>query len=142
MKQSENVLKENDSACTYGVRSILKELAYARGKHQNFADILTNDTDRKFVKNALMLYRKLNSAHPYSAKDILFEEIYEGFDAYLKKEYAHAFQEFAQCGAVILRIMAMLSNEAYDLYGSKDFAKKFRDTEFVNGDSPDRKEKP
>ena len=126
----------------YGIRSFLKELAYARWKHPKFASVLFDDIDGATIERELGYYRKLNSICPHRAKDILFEELYEAFDAYNKKKYAHAYQELAQCGAVILRIMAMLSNEAYDRYGSKDFAKKFRGTEFVNGDSPDRKEKP
>ena len=120
----------------YGIRSFLKELAYARWKHPKFASVLFDDIDGATIERELGYYRKLNSIMPQRAKDILFEELYEALDAYSKKEYAHAYQELAQCGAVILRTMMMISNEAHDLHGSKGFLLKFRDSGYVNGDCP------
>ena len=45
------------------------------------------------------------------ADNVLMEEVAEAFSAYQKGDKAQALQEFAQCGAVILRIMEKIEKE-------------------------------
>jgi NTP pyrophosphatase (non-canonical NTP hydrolase) len=48
---------------------------------------------------------------PECADNILMEEIAEAFSAYEHGDKENALQEFAQCGAVILRIMETIEKE-------------------------------
>jgi NTP pyrophosphatase (non-canonical NTP hydrolase) len=52
-----------------------------------------------------------NKRGPWTADNILMEEVAEAFNAYSRGELEHALQEFAQCGAVILRIMETIEKE-------------------------------
>jgi hypothetical protein len=45
------------------------------------------------------------------ADNILMEEVAEAFNAYQEGDKAQALHEFAQCGAVILRIMETIEKE-------------------------------
>ena len=46
------------------------------------------------------------------ACDLFKEEFYEALNAYQKGDKEHALQELAQCGAVILRMMEVVDDEA------------------------------
>ena len=47
----------------------------------------------------------------FPRNDVLLEEVAEAFNAYQKGDKAQALQEFAKCGAVILRIMEKIDKE-------------------------------
>ena len=49
-----------------------------------------------------------NAHHAPTAESVLMEEIAEAFNAYQHGDKQNALKEFAQCGAVIFRIMEMV----------------------------------
>lgn len=89
---------------------ITEELRKAEGKHPDFCDKLTGKLP-KTVKKALSNLRLENGVPPFYADSILHEEICEALEAYQEGDKAHALQEFAQCGAVIIRMMDFVANE-------------------------------
>ena len=89
---------------------VLDELQKAEGKHPKFCDAVTPpgfDFDEEERR-----WKKWNDgAEKHYAADLFNEEFYEAFAAYQQGDKAHAMQELAQCGAVILRIMEAIENE-------------------------------
>ena len=89
---------------------VLDELQNAEGKHPKFCDAVTPpglDFDEEEKR-----WKKWNDeAEKHYASDLLNEEFYEALNAYQKGDKEHALQEFAQCGAVILRIMDRIEKE-------------------------------
>ena len=80
-------------------------------KHPKLCDQLINPkTDWSWLE---LMQKHVNdvSAPPYYGENILLEEIAEAFNAYQQGDKAHAMQELAQCGAVILRMMDYVQNE-------------------------------
>ena len=98
--------------------AIKEELRKAEGKHPEFCDEITGKLP-KTVKKALVNLRLENDVPPFYADSILHEEICEALEAYQEGDKAHALQELAQCGAVIIRMM--------------DFVSKEIDKEMING---------
>ena len=92
---------------------IKEELRKAEAKHQDFCDEITGKQP-KTVKKALANLRLENDVPPFYADSILHEEICEALEAYKEGDKAHALQEFAQCGAVIIRMMDFVSKEIED----------------------------
>ena len=90
--------------------AIKEELRNAEGKHPEFCDEITGKLP-KTVKKALSNLRLENGVPPFYADSILHEEICEALEAYQKGEKAHALQELAQCGAVIIRMMDFVACE-------------------------------
>lgn len=87
------------------------ELKEAEGKHPKFCDDLC---DGKIDFGVFAKYYKLindNSA-THNANNILYEEVMESLEAYNKKDYKQALKELAQCGAVILRMMEFVKEQA------------------------------
>ena len=70
-----------------------------------------NPTRIHFGKNAI---NKLANELKAYGENILLEEVAEAFNAYSQGKLEQSLQEFAQCGAVILRIM-----EKIDLLNAK-----------------------
>lgn len=89
---------------------IKKELRIAEKKHQKFCDRLTN-LNLQTTRELLRIARKINAGDTYYATRILDEELYEALEAYNEKDKSHCFQELAQCGAVILRMMEYVDKE-------------------------------
>lgn len=52
-----------------------------------------------------------NEYHAPTAESILMEEIAEAFNAYQHGDLENSMVEFAQCGAVILRMMEYVAKE-------------------------------
>ena len=90
--------------------AIKEELRKAEGKHQDFCDEITGKLP-KTVKKALANLRLENDVPPFYADSILHEEICEALEAYQEGDNAHALQELAQCGAVIIRMMDFVAAE-------------------------------
>ena len=90
--------------------AIKEELRKAEGKHPKFCDAVTPpgfDFDEEEKR-----WKKWNDgAEKHYAADLFKEEFYEALNAYQHDDKEHALQEFAQCGAVILRIMEAIENE-------------------------------
>ena len=84
---------------------IYKELKAAENKHPKFCDKFI-DESRVSWADAEMRIKARNSQPPEYADCILMEEIAEAFNAYSKGDLEHALQEFAQCGAVVVRCMS------------------------------------
>ena len=89
---------------------IIDEHKFACRKHPDFCDEITGKSP-KTVKKALANLRLENGAPPFYADSILHEEICEALEAYQKGDKEQALHEFAQCGAVILRIMETIEKE-------------------------------
>lgn len=89
---------------------IKQELRKAEAKHPDFCDNITGKLP-KTVKKALANLRLENDVPPFYADSILHEKICEALEAYQEGDKAQALQEFAQCGAVILRIMVKIDEE-------------------------------
>lgn len=86
------------------------EFSKACTKHPKFCDRVINDrTDWEWLE--LTMKKTNDSGAPYFGENLLLEEVAEAFNAYQKGDKAHALQELAQCGAVILRIMETIEKE-------------------------------
>lgn len=90
---------------------VLDELQKAEGKHPKFCDSIIDPTSSKSWVEAEYRIKIRNQRGPECADNILMEEIAEAFSAYQHGDKEHALQEFAQCGAVIMRIMETIEKE-------------------------------
>lgn len=87
------------------------ELKEAEGKHPKFCDELC-DSEIDFGRCA-EYYKLINDNRAtHDANLILYEEVMEALEAYSKKDYKQALKELAQCGAVILRMMDFVKEQA------------------------------
>lgn len=92
--------------------AIKEELRKAEGKHPDFCDKMI-DNEGNFYWNyaeEALKNRNARNGNIY-ADDVFLEEVAEAFNAYQQGDKKHAMQELAQCGAVILRIMAKVDEE-------------------------------
>lgn len=90
---------------------IHNELENAIEKHPKFCSAIIDPASSKSWIETERQIKLRNECGPEYADCILMEEMAEAFAAYEKGDKAHALQEFAQCGAVILRIMQNVQNE-------------------------------
>ena len=90
---------------------IIDEHKVACRKHPNFCDAIIDPSSRVSWAESEARIKLRNSREPQCADNILMEEVAEAFNAYKKGNKAQALQEFAQCGAVILRIMEKIDKE-------------------------------
>lgn len=90
---------------------VLDELQKAEGKHPKFCSAIIDPTSSKSWAEAEYRIKLRNQRVPEYADNVLMEEMAEAFAAYQQGDKEHALQEFAQCGAVILRIMGNVQNE-------------------------------
>lgn len=95
----------NEFECSENVKMIFDEYVAAIKKHPKLCDKFTAYS-LLHAKHDERLAKKKNADPPYYADKILEEEIAEARTAFLKGNLAQAKQELAQCGAVVLRMMA------------------------------------
>lgn len=90
----------------------LDELQKADGKHPKFCDSIIDPTSSKSWSESEYRIKLRNQRGPEYADNVLMEEMAEAFAAYGQGDKEHALQEFAQCGAVIMRIMEKIDINA------------------------------
>lgn len=89
---------------------IIDEHKAACRKHPKFCDeVIPPGFD--FSEDEKRWKKRNDEATTHYACDIFNEEFYEALNAYQQGDKAHALQELAQCGAVILRLMETIENE-------------------------------
>ena len=88
---------------------IEREFSHAVTKHPKFCDLLVNKMSN--WDRLEHMQKVVNSEPPYYGENILLEEVAEAFAAYSKGDLEHALQEFAQCGAVVMRCMEFITNQ-------------------------------
>lgn len=91
--------------------AIKEELRKAEGKHPEFCSVIIDSASSKSWIETERQIKLRNECGPEYADCILMEEMAEAFAAYEQGDKKHALQEFAQCGAVILRIMETIEKE-------------------------------
>lgn len=84
---------------------IIDEHKVACRKHPDFVSSIIDPSSRVSWAESEARIKLRNSRGPQCADNILMEEVSEAFAAYQAGDKENALQEFAQCGAVILRIM-------------------------------------
>lgn len=84
---------------------IYKELKAAEKKHPKFCDKFIDESRVSWAISE-MRFKTKNSQPPECSDCILMEEVAEAFNAYSQGNLEHALQEFAQCGAVVVRCMS------------------------------------
>jgi len=87
------------------------ELQNAEKKHPNFVSAIIDPSSRVSWAESEARIKARNAMTKEYADNVLMEEVSEAFNAYQQGDKAQALQEFAQCGAVILRIMDFVSME-------------------------------
>lgn len=90
---------------------IEREFSHAVTKHTKFCDLLVDAQTEWNRLEAVMKSRNDEYAPPYIGENILLEEVAEAFNAYSLGKLEESLQEFAQCGAVILRCMQYVRDE-------------------------------
>ncbi len=90
---------------------IHKELEKAIEKHPKFCSAIIDPASSKSWIETERQIKLRNKRGLEYADNILMEEVAEAFAAYQQGDKEHALQEFAQCGAVILRIMETIEKE-------------------------------
>lgn len=87
------------------IRNLIeKEFSHAVTKHPKFCDHFIDESARTW-EEAEMRIKARNSHPPEYADCVLMEEVAEAFSAYSKGDFEHSLEEFAQCGAVVMRCM-------------------------------------
>ena len=90
---------------------IIDEHKAASRKHPKFCDALLDPDSHVSWAESESRIKARNAMTKEFADNILMEEVSEAFYAYQKGDKAQALHEFAQCGAVILRIMEKIEKE-------------------------------
>lgn len=90
---------------------IIDEHKAACRKHPKFCDAVLDPDSRVSWAESEYRIKLRNERGPWTADNILMEEVAEAFAAYQQGDKEHALQELAQCGAVILRIMETIEKE-------------------------------
>lgn len=89
---------------------IIDEHKAACRKHPKFCDRVIDDrTDWERLEKNMKNVNDIGAT--YFGENLLLEEVAEAFNAYQQGDKEYALQEFAQCGAVILRIMETIEKE-------------------------------
>lgn len=87
------------------IRNLIeKEFSHAVTKHPKFCDHFIDESARTW-EEAEMRIKARNSHPPEYADCVLMEEVAEALSAYSKGDFEHSLEEFAQCGAVVMRCM-------------------------------------
>ncbi len=92
------------------VSMIIREHREACKKHPKFCDHFIDESRITWAEGEKRIKAK-NSKPPEYADCVLMEEVAEAFNAYSQGKLEHSLQEFAQCGAVILRCMQFVCDE-------------------------------
>lgn len=87
------------------------ELRHAVAKHPKFCEGFTDDLTGMCWAEREYNIKARNAHHAPTAESVLMEEIAEAFNAYQHGDKQNALKEFAQCGAVIFRIMELVKKE-------------------------------
>ena len=87
------------------------ELVNAVAKHPKFCEGFTDDWTGMCWAEHEYNIKARNAHHAPTAESVLMEEIAEAFNAYQHGDKQNALKEFAQCGAVIFRIMELVKKE-------------------------------
>lgn len=90
---------------------IIDEHKVACRKHPDFVSSIIDPSSRMSWAESEARIKLRNSRGPQCADNILMEEVADAFAAYQQGDNEHALQEFAQCGAVILRIMEKIDEK-------------------------------
>jgi len=90
---------------------IENELRHAVAKHPKFCEGFTDDITGMMWQEREHNVKARNAHHAQTAESVLMEEIAEAFNAYQHGDKQNALKEFAQCGAVIFRIMELVKKE-------------------------------
>lgn len=85
------------------------ELRHAVAKHPKFCEGFTDDLTGMMWQEREEKVKARNAHHAPTAESVLMEEIAEAFNAYQHGDKQNALKEFAQVGAVVFRIMEMVS---------------------------------
>ena len=89
---------------------IIDEHKAACRKHPKFCDEVI-PPGFEFSEDEKMWKKWNDEATTHYASELFYEEFFEALNAYEHGDKEHALQEFAQCGAVILRIMETIEKE-------------------------------
>lgn len=106
-----NAEQRKPSPMAESLSAVIAEYKAAVAKHPKFCDGFTARRNLFAVRNTLEGLRGMNSGAPFYGEQILQEELFEAVEAYLEGDKAHALQELAQCGAVVLRLMEHVKAE-------------------------------
>lgn len=87
------------------------ELRHAVAKHPKFCEGFTDDLTGMCWAEREYNIKARNAHHAPTAESVLMEEVAEAFNAYQHGDKQNALKEFAQCGAVIFRIMELVKKE-------------------------------
>lgn len=87
------------------------ELRHAVAKHPKFCEGFTDDLTGMCWAEREHNVKARNAHHAPTAESVLMEEIAEAFNAYQHGDKQNALKEFAQCGAVVFRIMEHIQKE-------------------------------
>ena len=90
---------------------IENELRHAVAKHPKFCEGFTDDLTGMRWDEREYNIKARNAHHAPTAESVLMEEIAEAFNACQHGDKQNALKEFAQCGAVIFRIMELVQKE-------------------------------
>lgn len=90
---------------------VAAELEAAKKKHPFFASALIDPTQRIAWAESERQIKQRNSHGPFTADNIILEELAEAFAAVERGDLAHAVQELAQCAAVCIRAMEEVQKE-------------------------------
>ena len=90
---------------------IENELRNAVAKHPKFCDAMVSPDSSVSWAESEYRIKLRNERGPWTADNIIMEEIAEAFNAYQHGDRQNALKEFAQCGAVIFRIMELVKKE-------------------------------
>ena len=92
------------------VSMIIRKHREACKKHPKFCDHFI-DESRVSWAEAEMRIKARNAMPTECADNVLMEEVSEAFNAYSQGKLEESLQEFAQCGAVVLRCMQHVRDE-------------------------------
>lgn len=87
------------------------ELRHAVAKHPKFCEGFTDDLTGMTWQEREENVKARNEHNAPTAESVLMEEVAEAFNAYQHGDKQNALKEFAQCGAVIFRIMELVKKE-------------------------------
>ena len=90
---------------------IENELRHAVAKHPKFCDAMVSPDSSVSWAESEYRIKLRNERGPWTADNIMMEEIAEAFNAYQHGDKQNALKEFAQVGAVVLRCMEYIQKE-------------------------------
>ena len=90
---------------------IESELRHAVAKHPKFCDTVLDPDSRVSWAESEYRIKARNERGPWTADNIMMEEVAEAFNAYQHGDKKNALKEFAQVCAVVLRCMEYIQKE-------------------------------